>query len=164
MKDLFIQATIEYLELNLPRVKKCLDLLSEEECWQRPNPSTVSVGNLIIHLCGNITQYIHAGLGDEPDHRQREKEFLAIGGWNKVQLYDKLETVVHKACEVIKQLKEEDLVKIYSIQGFEMTGVSTLVHVTEHFSYHVGQIAYWTKVVRNQDLGFYADMDLDVTS
>jgi len=159
----FNKEAIHYLELNLPRIKKCLDILTEEECWQRPNAATNSIGNLIIHLCGNITQYIHHGLGGDPDHRERDKEFSAIGGWNKEQLLAKLESVIKRAVEVMNQMTEADLVKGYEIQGFELTGFGVVIHVVEHYSYHVGQIAQWTKIVRDQDLGFYADYDLNIT-
>ena len=78
-----LQKSIHFLALNPPRIKKCLNQLSEEEVWKKPNATTNSIGNLIIHLCGNITQYIHSSLGNHLDTRNRDLEFSTEGGLSK---------------------------------------------------------------------------------
>lgn len=160
----FIKQSIEYIEMNLPRLQKCLMEISEEELWQRPNEYSNSVGNLIVHLCGNITQYIHSALGKEPDIRERDLEFNRTGGLTRQEAFTKIEAVTEMAIKILKQQKEKDLVKMYEVQGFRMSGIAIIIHVTEHYSYHVGQIGYYVKMMKNIDLGYYAGEDLNATS
>lgn len=158
----FIDQAVFRLEENTPRIKKCLEELTEEEVWKRPNDSSNSVGNLILHLCGNITQYIISSLGEKEDERERDKEFETRGGFTKDELFEKLSSTVDEAVEVIKEMDEKKLLKVRSVQGFEYSGVGNIIHVVEHYSYHTGQIAFWTKLLKDRDLGFYAGVDLNV--
>ena len=157
----FINECCYYNELNLPRIKKCLDLLSENEIWVTPNNNTNSVANLILHLNGNITQYILSGLGGVKDNRQREKEFTTRSGYSKIELYTLIETTILEAGKVIRSLPEDILLKTRFIQGFNITGTGAIIHVTEHLSYHTGQIAFITKSIKDKDLGFYSNSDLN---
>jgi len=156
------EQSIYFLSLNPPRIEKCLLQLSEEEIWQKPNSNSNSIGNLILHLCGNITQYIHASLGNEPDQRERDLEFSTKGGYSKNELLEKITKVTDKAIYIIQNVSEEDLIRKRQVQGFEYSGVGIIIHVTEHYSYHVGQISYWTKVLKDKDLGYYEDFDLNI--
>ena len=157
----FIEQAILRMDEYLVKIEKCLDELEEKDIWLRPNESSNSIGNQILHLCGNITQYIIAGLGNEKDLRDRDREFNARGGISKPELYDKLFRVVEEAKEVIINLDQDAFRKIRSVQGFELSGIGIVLHVVEHFSYHTGQIIMWTKMIRNIDLGFYSDLDLN---
>ena len=148
---------------NPPRIVQCLGELSEVELWQRPNPNSNSVGNLILHLCGNIRQYAIASLGRLPDHRVRDAEFEATGGLSKLELQQRLEETVAEALDMISYATDAEMMRERSVQGFQMTGVGICVHVCEHLSYHTGQIAFWTKLLRNKDLAFYGNMNLNVT-
>lgn len=157
----FVKESIEYINLNLPRIQKCLAEISEEELWQRPNERSNSIGNIIVHLCGNITQYIHSSLGGEPDIRERGLEFSREGGLSREEVYQKIEAVTEKAISVLQHTTEAELLKSRQVQGFEMSGVAIVVHVTEHYSYHVGQITFYTKLLKNKDMGYYAEHDLN---
>jgi uncharacterized damage-inducible protein DinB len=157
----FIEQAILRMDEYLVKIEKCLDELEEKDIWLRPNESSNSIGNQILHLCGNITQYIIAGLGNEKDLRDRDREFNARGGISKPELYDKLFRVVEEAKEVIINLDQDAFRKIRSVQGFELSGIGIVLHVVEHFSYHTGQIVMWTKMIRNIDLGFYSDLNLN---
>ncbi|WP_234567620.1 DinB family protein [Rhodohalobacter sp. 614A] len=161
LTDEIIDHAVYRLNENTPRIKKCLDQLTEEEIWKRPNESSNSVGNLILHLCGNITQYTISSLGGKKDSRKRDMEFDTRGGYSKAELFEKLSSTVDEAVEVIKNLNEDALMKIRSVQGFEYSGVGNIIHVVEHYSYHTGQIAFWTKLLKDQDLGFYDGVDLN---
>lgn len=147
---------------NTPRIEKCLNELTEAELWQRPNPASNSVGNLILHLCGNITQYAIASLGNSPDRRDRDAEFAAEGGFSKAELMEKLAQTVAEAVATIRAANGAEMMRIRSVQGFRMSGIGIAVHVCEHYSYHTGQIAFWVKLVKNKDLKFYGDIDLTV--
>lgn len=146
---------------NTPRIVRCLDELSEEEVWQRPNASSNSIGNLVLHLCGNITQYIVSSLGGKDDLRVRDEEFAATGGYTKAQLIKKLEGTLSEAIHIIKNVTEEELLRQRHVQAYCFSGIGNIIHVAEHYSYHTGQIAFWTKLLKNKDLGFYAGVDLN---
>ena len=151
------------LEESLPRVRRCLAELSDDEIWFRPNEESNSVGNLVLHLCGNVGQYILSGLGGAPDHRERPREFSERGPLPRAELLARLEGTMAEAAAVIDRLDEANLLKKRVVQGFDYDGVGILVHVVEHFSYHTGQIAYFVKARKGIDLGFYRGVNLNRT-
>lgn len=161
--NLFIKETIHFLELNPPRIENCLNRLTEEQVWQKPNEVSNSIGNLILHLCGNITQYVIAGLGGAPDQRERNLEFSVNETYSKKALLEKFNQTTKASTLVLQKTEEAEFLRTRKVQGFDMTGVGIAIHVTEHYSYHVGQIALLTKLMVAEDLGFYANLDLDVT-
>ena len=158
----FTQQCVSRNEENTRRIIRCLQKVNEKELWQAPNGNSNSAANIILHLCGNITQYIISALGNRPDHRERDKEFSARDGFNKGELLDRLSTTVGEANKIVNQISEEALLKIYAVQGFYLSGIGIIIHVTEHYSYHTGQIAYWVKEIKNVDLGFYAGTNLNL--
>lgn len=157
----FKAQSLTFFEANTPRIQQCINELSEAEVWLRPNGSSNSVGNLVLHLCGNITQYVLSSLGGQPDQRARDAEFAAEGGFTKQELWEKLAATTAAAARVMAAASEAELLRVRSVQGFQMSGIGIVVHVTEHYSYHTGQIAFWTKQLKNKDLGFWADKDLN---
>ncbi len=148
---------------SVPRIKQCLAQLSEGEIWYRPNENVVSVGNLVLHLCGNLRQWVLSGLGQQPDHRQRDREFAETGPISTEKLVTQLDTLMQKVAAVLDQLTPHDLVTARAVQGYEESGLSILMHVTEHFSYHTGQITYFVKTRKNVDLQYYGGQDLNKT-
>ncbi|MEO8512670.1 MAG: DinB family protein [Ignavibacteria bacterium] len=157
----FAEQSIYHISLNYPRIETCLGELNEEEVWQKPNSSSNSIGNLILHLCGNITQYILSSLGGMADNRNRDSEFEATGGFSKHELLKKIKYVSESACAVIKDLTEEQLINKYEVQGYTSSGIAIIVHVTEHYSYHTGQITLLTKLLKDIDTGYYKGIDLN---
>ena len=160
-KELILYS-IHKMDDNTARIAKCLNQLSEEELWKRPNLASNSMGNLILHLCGNISQYIISSLGNKPDLRARDEEFSAIGGPNKMELLDKLKATIKKANDVIKKVTETEILRVRSVQGFQYSGIAIISHVVEHYSYHTGQFAFWTKLLRDVDLNFFDGVDLNI--
>ena len=148
-------------EESLPRIRTCLAQLSVDEIWARPNEQTVSAGNLVLHLAGNVRQYVVAALGGVPDVRERQGEFDEKGPMATADLLARLERTMTEASGVIDRLDSAMLLRTYRVQGFVESGLSILVHVVEHFSYHTGQIAYIVKSRKNVDLGFYRGKDLN---
>ena len=149
---------------SIPRLKKCLAELSEVEVWQRPNAASNSTGNLILHLCGNVRQYLVSALGKQADNRERQKEFDATGGYTKSELEQALDALQKDVEAVLPNLTVADLVYEYDVQGFREQGLAIVIHVIEHFSYHTGQITWFVKALKDKDLGYYAGLDLDITS
>jgi uncharacterized damage-inducible protein DinB len=141
-------------ERFLPRIIECLAQLSEEEIWWRPNAASNSVGNLLLHLCGNMRQWIISGLGGAADIRERDKEFAERGPIVRDALRDELQRTVKESCAVLARLKPGDLTRRYRIQQYDVTGYQAAAQVEEHVAYHLGQIIYVTKLKRGKDLGF----------
>lgn len=158
----FIDHSTHRIEENTPCILKCMNELSEEDMWKRPNDSSNSVGNMILHICGNVRQYIIASLGETGDTRERDKEFSTTGGTTKQELIRKLTDTVSQAIKIIRQQTEESLSKKRMVQGFHLTGVGIIIHVVEHYSYHTGQIAFWTKLLKDKDLAFYGTRNLNI--
>lgn len=139
---------------HLPRIERCLAMLTDEEIWWRSNDASNSIGNLVLHLCGNVRQWIIAGLGGEPDHRRRDQEFAERGPLPGLALRAMLRSTVREACRVLGRLTAHDLARTYSIQKFRVTGLVAVSHVVEHFAFHAGQIILVTKLKRGKDLAF----------
>jgi uncharacterized damage-inducible protein DinB len=144
----------------MPRIHLCLDQLTDEQVWWRPNETSNSVGNLVLHLAGNVRQWIIAGLGDKPDVRKRQLEFDERKPLPKDDLEELLNSVLAECEPVLNAIGPDDLLKRKPVQVFEESVITILIHVTEHFSYHTGQIAWITKMMTDSDLGFYKEMDL----
>lgn len=142
------------IETCTPRISRCLKLLSEEEIWWRPNPASNSVGNLVLHLQGNVRQWIISGLGGREDRRDRDREFAETGPMPRRALLAGLRKTVKEADQVLSTIKEPDLVRKFSIQGFNVNGLQVVCHVAEHFALHAGQIIYVTKLKHGKDLRF----------
>ena len=157
----FIEQSISRFEENTPKIEKCLAELTEDELWHRPNASSNSPGNIILHLCGNITQYVLSSLGDIEDKRERDKEFTSTRVLQKAELMDKLKTTVSAAVKIMRSLNDSDMLQKHSVQGFDLSAIGIIIHVVEHYSYHTGQIIYWTKLIKDKDLGFYSSTDLN---
>lgn len=145
----------EVPEGHLPTISESLALLSDDEIWWRPNDASNSVGNLILHLCGNVRQWILASIGGEPDRRDRDGEFAARGGRTKAELAETLKTTVESALKIIGALAPERLMERRTIQGYDVYILEAVYTVVEHFSTHTGQIIFATKMLTGADLGFY---------
>jgi uncharacterized damage-inducible protein DinB len=157
----FIEQSIVKLDEYTSKIEQCLLGLEEEEIWLRPNENSNSIGNLILHLQGNITQYIISSLNQQEDRRERDNEFTTTEGYSKDDLIKMLSSLIAEVKIIIKKLTDKDLLKVRSVQGFQLSGLAIVLHVVEHYSYHTGQIVFWTKLLKNKDLGFYKDFDLD---
>lgn len=139
----------------LPRIRSCLYELPETDLWWRPNAESNSVGNLLLHLAGNVRQWIVSGIGREPDVRERQEEFDAEGGRGRDELLGLLEEAVEDADRVLEELDPGRLLERRIIQGTDVTVLEAVYHVVEHFGMHTGQITYITKLRTGSDLGFY---------
>jgi len=142
-------------EEYLPKIERCLEKLSSEQIWWRPNEQSNSIGNLILHLCGNARQWIVCGLGDEADKRERQTEFDERDGIPREELLQLLKDTIGDVDKVLAGFDVWQLLEVYQIQGTDSTALAAIFHVTEHFSMHTGQIILVTKILANLDLVFY---------
>jgi len=153
VEDRFKETSAEFLGSFLRRIRECVGRLSEDEVWWRPNPAVNSAGNLLLHLRGNLSQWILEGLGGVPYERHRDQEFAEKGPLPRAELLAALERVVGECQRVIRGLSAEDLRRPRDIQGYRTDGVYTVQHVVEHMSYHTGQIVQITKELRGPEGG-----------
>ena len=142
-----------------PRMRTCVESLSDEQVWWRPNPASNSIANLMLHLNGNVTQWLIASFEQSEDKRDRPAEFARTEGMSRAELVDMLGATMERAAAVLGRLTEAELRTVYEIQGYRITGLEAVYQVVEHFGLHYGQIAYITKILRDEDLGFYRELN-----
>jgi uncharacterized damage-inducible protein DinB len=139
----------------LPKIESCMLQLSEDDIWWRAYETNNSVGNLILHLSGNIRQWVYHHLGGMEFLRDRNAEFSERTHIPTAELLAHVQTAVRDADAVLASFPTENLFRVYQIQKYSVTGMEAILHITEHFSYHVGQIVYITKLRSGNDLKFY---------
>ncbi len=149
----------QLLEQYWPRLKQCVELLSEQQIWWRPNDASNSIGNLLLHLNGNVRQWLLTSFARQEDLRNRPLEFSEEGPLPKSVLMERLGATVQQACDVLARLTTEDLLAQYEIQGYKLRGLEAIYHVVEHFGQHFGQISYIAKSLTSRDLGFYKELN-----
>jgi hypothetical protein len=142
-----------------PRLRACVESLSDEQIWWRPNAASNSMGNLVLHLNGNVRQWLVDSFNGKEDGRDRPAEFSATGQLSGADLLGRLEATLVEAGSVLDRLTEADLLTPMEIQGYRVHGLDAVYQVVEHFGLHYGQIAYITKMLRDQDLGFYRELN-----
>lgn len=142
-----------------PRLRNCVDGLTNEQVWWRPNSASNSIGNLILHLNGNVRQWIVSSFNHLEDARDRPAEFSERREIPADVLQGKLGATMQEASEVLARLAEADLQTSFRIQGYTVTGLRAVYQVVEHFRIHYGQIVFVTKLMRAKDLGFYRELD-----
>ncbi|HBY64078.1 MAG TPA: hypothetical protein DEH78_30010 [Solibacterales bacterium] len=123
--------------------------------WQRGHESNNSVGNLVLHLSGNVRQWIGTGVGGLPPVRDRDAEFAARGGPDGASLARTLAESVEPALAILAALPPERLPEKIEVQGYSVTVLEAVYHVVEHFAQHTGQILFATKLLTGEDLGYY---------
>jgi Protein of unknown function (DUF1572) len=138
-----------------PRLRSCVESLTDEQLWWRPNDSQNSIGNLVLHLNGNVTQWLIAPFKHLEDTRDRPTEFSQRAAISGSELLAQLGSTMTKASEVLSLLAEADLLTRFEIQGYHVTGLDAVYQVVEHFGLHYGQVLYITKTIQSKDLGFY---------
>lgn len=143
------------LEEFWPRIQRCVQELSEEDIWWRAHETNNSVGNLLLHLSGNVRQWIVSGIGGRPDARNRQQEFAEREGIPKAELLQRLETALREADEALERFDVGKLLEVRHIQKYDVTCLDAVSHVVEHFAQHLGQIIYVTKLRSGRDLKFY---------
>ncbi len=139
----------------LPKIEDCLANLSDDDIWWRAYETNNSIGNLMLHLAGNIRQWIVHHLGEQEFQRDRDKEFSERTHIPKHELIEHLRLAVMDVDAVLATFPAEKLLAHYEIQKYNVTALEAILHITEHFSYHTGQIVYITKFRTGKDLKFY---------
>jgi len=143
------------LKEYLPKIQKCFEELSDEDIWWRVHDTDNSIGNIILHLCGNIRQWIISGIGGAPDLRNRPSEFSERRQIPKKELLQKLEQTLLEADRVLNELDADKFLEVRHFQKWDHTCLDAISHVVEHVAQHMGQIIYITKLRTAKDLKFF---------
>lgn len=139
----------------VPKIERCVQRLGDEDVWWRPNDASNSIGNLILHLCGNVTMWMVGGVGGRPFERDRQQEFDERTPLPAAELLSRLRVVVREADEVLRSLDDAALLSRRQIQGYDVSTLEAIYHVVEHFGMHTGQIILLSKARTGEDLGLW---------
>ena len=148
------------LEHYWPRLRASVETLTDEQVWWRPNDASNSVGNLVLHLNGNVRQWLIDSFEGREDKRDRPAEFAAQDGMTAAELLARLSATMDDAAGTLTRLTKNDLIKRYEIQGYNVSGLEAVYQVVEHFGIHYGQILYIHKMLRGDDLGFHRELNV----
>ena len=155
MDRLFLDFSAKKLRECCARIETCLGMLTAEQVWARGGENENAVGNLVLHLSGNVGQWIVSDAGGRADARDRDGEFAATGGLAPAELAERLRAVVEEAAVVLSAVTRQRLEERIVLQGYGVTVLEAVYHSVEHFSMHTGQILFITKMLTGSDLGFY---------
>ena len=156
----FLAQSREYLTGHyLPKLLAALTVLSDDDLWWRPHETANSAGNLVLHLAGNIRQWVVSGVGGAPDHRDRAAEFARREPLSRAELVARITEAVLEADAVIGATDPASLGERREVQGRRITLLQAIYHAVEHFGMHTGQIIYIAKLRSGSDLGFYRVVD-----
>lgn len=154
--DRFIACARQFLiEDYLPKIERCLQRLTDEQIWWRANEESNSIGNLVLHLCGNARQWIVCGVGGAVSERDRDAEFAQRDVIARSELLTLLRTTLADVDSTLQSLDPAILLDRRTIQSSDVDVLEAIFHVTEHFSMHTGQIIMLTKMLTSSDLRFY---------
>lgn len=148
----FLKFSADKLEQFTARIQDCLGSLTPEQIWMRNSESENAIGNLVLHLAGNVRQWIGYGVAGMPDVRHRDAEFASRTGENA---FEQLSANVEEAAAIIRGLDSGRLTDRTTIQKYTLTKMEAIYHVVEHFAEHTGQIIFATKLLTGSDLGYY---------
>jgi uncharacterized damage-inducible protein DinB len=153
----FLAQSREYLTGHyLPKLLAALEVLSDGDLWWRPHEAANSAANLVLHLAGNIRQWVVSGVGGAPD---RATEFARREPLSRAELVARITEAVLEADGVIASTDPASLGERRGIQGRQVTLLEAIYHAVEHFGMHTGQIIYIAKLRSGSDLGFYEVVD-----
>jgi len=140
----------------LPKIERCVEALSDEDVWWRANSESNSIGNLLLHLNGNVRQWILGGVGNVAVERDRQQEFDERSMIPRAELIEKLRHTIAEGDVMLANFDKAKLNERRQIQGRDVTALEAIYHVVEHFSMHAGQIFMLTKIRAARDMKLYA--------
>jgi hypothetical protein len=153
--ELFLSHSTAKLTEMTRYIETCLLMLNFDQVWFRGHPDHNSIGNLILHLSGNVRQWIGSSIGGEPDVRQRDQEFASSSRTDTPELLAALQSTVNDAVSILKNLPPGRLTEVVSTQDGERSVLDVIYQVVGHFQQHTGQIIFETKRLTGEDLKFY---------
>lgn len=151
----FCQSSSEQLRAGLVKIDHCLEQLNHDQVWWRPGESMNSIANLLLHLSGNVRQWLIAGISDVTDDRARDQEFCDRSFRSPQDLRARLGETVAEACHVLEGQTAADLLRVRRVQEFEVTGFQAILDSVSHFQGHVQEIIHMTRCQLGGRYKFY---------
>jgi uncharacterized damage-inducible protein DinB len=127
------------------QINACLDILTEQDLWWRPNGEANSVANLVLHLAGSNRYYVEEIIGGRTVVRDRNAEFAARAGQSKPEIRGTWDESVRAVSEVLNGLEPSQMMQTTDRTGKMTTFAQVLLHVSHHNATHMGQILWATK-------------------
>ena len=157
MRTRLVEFADQYWAEYLDKIERATAGLDDGAVWWRPNEHSNSIANLLLHLSGNLRQWVLAGLLGESIERHRSAEFAARAGASRRELVAELSSVVARCRAGVRGLTDADLAPVRRIQTDDVDGYGALFHAIEHMSYHTGQIVLVAKTLLppGSELEFY---------
>ena len=140
-----VEATRHRVSEEAETIRHCTGQLTEEQMWQRPFDAGNTVANLILHLCGNLRQWIISGIGGASDVRDRPSEFSETGPIPKAELLAEFDQTIAEVDAVLADLTAEQLVAVRRIQGFETSVTGAIFDSVPHLKGHSQEIIHMTR-------------------
>ena len=155
ISQVFLDECQQQLQAKFEKIEHCLKQLNEEQVWWRPHEEANSIGNIILHLCGNMRQWVLHGIGGAADERDRPAEFAEHGRHSRDELLHQLRDVIGEVAVVLQATTSEDLLKMRRIQGFDVNGLSAIFDSVSHLVGHTQEIIYITRLQLGHAYGFH---------
>jgi hypothetical protein len=152
--DLFLAFSTRKLEQTTAAIALCLGKLNDGQIWSRHHPSENTIGNLVLHLCGNVQQWIGYSIAGDPDTRDRPAEFSATQ-LPRPELEAKLRATIDRALAALRHFPPGELARPVQTQNGPSTAIEAIYQVVGHFQQHAGQIIFATKQLTGEDLRIY---------
>jgi len=144
--QVFLAESRRRLAASHQKIRHCLDQLHETQVWWRPRESMNSIGNLVLHLCGNLRQWIVSGVGGAADVRDRPGEFARRVPILKEELRQRFDDGGREANAVLAGAGEDQLPERRRVQGFEETVLSAIYGSLAHLAGHTQEIVCLTRM------------------
>lgn len=152
---LYLDAVSKGIEKSRLTIKHCVDQVSQEQFWWRPEPDMNSIANILLHLSGNIRQWIIAGMNGAIDDRDRPKEFQDRSGAPKDLIWKAFSETLDEARLTLSRMNSASLGIVRKIQGYEVNGVDAIYNSTSHLQGHTQEIIYITRMLLGSSYKFY---------
>lgn len=153
--ELFLRHSTNKLTQMTGYIEACILRLDSDQIWDRGRGAQNSIGNLVLHLCGNVRQWIGWSIGGEADVRERDREFAASSRVDTAELLSRLNAMVGDALVILENLPPDRLTERITTQDGERSALEVIYQVVGHFQQHAGQIMFATKMLTGEDLKFY---------
>jgi len=130
------------------QIKACLEELTEEQLWWRPNEHSNSVGNLVLHLSGSMRHYLSRGVGGIEYQRDRPAEFAERGPIPREQLLSTFDDTIAQAAQILNSLGTSRFLDPSDEPNYMPTIFDVIFNIAIHLATHTGQIVYITKMLK----------------
>ena len=152
----FLSFAVTRLKLTQGEIAKCVAQLSEEQMWHRGGDYENSVANLLLHLEGNMRQWMLHGVAGQPDVRHRDEEFAITPTTLSAEAHASFNATLEEVCHVLSSLPTDNLLAVIDPQPNgtwrNLTILEAVFQVVGHVQLHAGQIFVLTKQLVQRDL------------